>query len=139
MVLRDAVSAFCKKRRLPLSSTMQMVTSTLSFLASASAAATIVLMAARLTYFLLGKSAEYVVATKHNRANVRLNMYKMSPLLSQFLAAMQFPVQLLRFRIAVAVCQVADESPLMSRFPLVLSFEPRWHRSRQSRQTDCRR
>src|SRR5882762_2683357 len=123
MVLREAVSAFCKKSRLPLSSTMQMVTSTLSFLASASAAATIVLMAARLMYFLLGKSAEYVVATKHNTANVRLNMYKMSPLLlSQFLAAMQLPVQLLRFRIAIVAFQVADGSPLMSRFPLVL-----WH------------
>src|SRR5882672_8543051 len=109
MVFREAVSAFCRKRRLPLSSTMQMVTSTLSFFASASAAATIVLMAARLMYFLLGKSAEYVVATRHNRANVRLNMYKMSPLLlSQFLAAMQLPVWLGRFRIAVAVCQVAD-------------------------------
>src|SRR5882762_961012 len=64
MVLREAVSAFCKKRRLPLSSTMQMVTSTLSFLASASAAATMVLMAARLMYFLLGRSAETAVATK---------------------------------------------------------------------------
>src|SRR5258706_13920760 len=109
MVLREALSAFCKKSRLPLSSTMQMVTSTLSFLASASAAATIVLMAARLMYFLVGKSAEYVVANKHNRANVRLNMYKMSPLpLSQFLSPMQLPVHLVRFRIAVAVCQCRD-------------------------------
>ena len=51
--------AFCRKSRLPLSSTMQIVTSTFSFLASASAAATIVLIAARFTDFLVGRSAEY--------------------------------------------------------------------------------
>src|SRR6266496_5734500 len=57
MVLRPAASAFCRKRRLPLSSTMQIVTCTFRFCASASAAAAMVLMAARFRYFLVGRSA----------------------------------------------------------------------------------
>src|ERR1022692_749091 len=57
MVFNPAPSAFCRKRRLPLSSTTQMVTWTLRFWASASAAATMVLMAARFKVFLAGRSA----------------------------------------------------------------------------------
>src|SRR5262249_1998272 len=60
IVLRGAPSAFCRKSKLPLSSTTQSVTSTCRFSASASAAATIVLIAARFRYFLLGSSAEDV-------------------------------------------------------------------------------
>src|ERR1700758_3943473 len=57
MVLKDAPSAFSKKSKFPVGSTMQIVTSTFSSLALASDAATIVLMAVRLRYFLLGRSA----------------------------------------------------------------------------------
>src|SRR5258706_1708194 len=57
MVLRPAESPFCRNSRLPLSSTMQIVTCTFRFSASASAAVTIVLTAARLRNFLLGRSA----------------------------------------------------------------------------------
>src|SRR5882724_9306687 len=51
-----APSAFWRKSRLPLSSTMHMVTCTFRLCASASAAAAIVLMAARFSHFLLGSS-----------------------------------------------------------------------------------
>src|SRR4029077_855057 len=80
MVLSEAPSAFWRKRRLPLSSTMQMVTSTFCFLASASAAATIVLMAARLMYFLDGRSAAKAVATKASVTKSSLIMGRMLPL-----------------------------------------------------------
>src|SRR5712692_9994922 len=74
MVLRGALSAFSRKSRLPLSSTMQMVTSTCWRCASASAAATMVLMAARFRYFLLGRSAADAVRSRHRVATVSLNM-----------------------------------------------------------------
>src|ERR1035441_1768699 len=57
MVFNPAPSAFCRKSRLPLSSTMQIVTCTVRFWASDSAAATMVLMAARFRVFLEGRSA----------------------------------------------------------------------------------
>src|SRR5271154_506931 len=73
-VLSEAPSAFSRKSKLPLSSTMQIVTSTFSSLAFASEAATIVLMAARFRYFLLGRSlACMVIADKSITANT-LNM-----------------------------------------------------------------
>src|SRR5882762_8182022 len=74
MVLREAASAFWRKRRLPLSSTMQIVTSTLRFLASASAAATMVLMAARLMNFLDGRSAAEAVVIRASITKSSLNM-----------------------------------------------------------------
>src|SRR5271168_4903903 len=77
MVLSEAASAFCRKRRLPLSSTMQMVTSTLRFLASVSAAATMVLMAARLMYFLDGRSAAEAVVIRASITKSSLNMGRM--------------------------------------------------------------
>src|SRR5271157_4828789 len=57
MVFSEAPSAFCRNSRFPLSSMMQMVTCTLRFAASLSAAATMVLMAARFRYFRVGSSA----------------------------------------------------------------------------------
>jgi hypothetical protein len=51
-----------------LSSTMQIVSSTFSFLASASAAATIILIAAKFTNFLVGGSAECAAAKKLSMA-----------------------------------------------------------------------
>src|SRR5207245_10289300 len=77
MVLSGAPSAFCKKSRLPLSSTIQSVTSTFSSLAFASAAATIVLIAARFRYLLLGRSADDASATKPNPTKNSLNMRRM--------------------------------------------------------------
>src|SRR5712692_4554777 len=64
MVLSPAPSAFWRKSRLPLSSTMQMVTCTFRLCASASAAAAIVLMAARFSHFLLGSSAAQARVTE---------------------------------------------------------------------------
>src|SRR5713226_8015823 len=74
MVLRGALSAFSRKSRLPLSSTMQIVTSTCWRCASASAAATMVLMAARFRYFLLGSSAADAVRRRQTRAAVSLGI-----------------------------------------------------------------
>src|SRR5258707_10058210 len=85
MVLSDAPSAFCRKSRLPLSSTIQIVTSTFCFLASASAAATMVLIAARFKYFRVGRSAddgaatEDAVATRLSITTSSLNMRRMLP------------------------------------------------------------
>src|SRR6266851_3890716 len=72
MVLRGALSAFSRKSRLPLSSTMQMVTSTCWRCASASAPATMVLIVARFRYFLLGRSAADAVRARQTRAAVSL-------------------------------------------------------------------
>src|SRR5260370_35773012 len=84
MVFREAASAFWKNSRLPLSSTMQMVTSTCRFWASASAAATIVLMADRFKYFLVGRSAAKAVAAKKaSIAKSSLSMGRMLPLATQ--------------------------------------------------------
>jgi len=58
MVFREAVSAFCRKRRFAALIHDADGDIDIEFFASASAAATIVLIAARLMYFLLGKSAE---------------------------------------------------------------------------------
>src|SRR6266851_1905607 len=77
MVLRGALSAFSRKSRLPLSSTMQMVTSTCWRCASASAAATMVLTAARFRYFLLGKSAADAIRTRQRRAAVIVTCFDM--------------------------------------------------------------
>src|SRR5882672_7080331 len=85
MVLMDAASAFSRKSRLPLSSTIQIVTSTFCFLASASAAATMVLIAARFKYFRVGRSAddgaatEDAVATRLSITTSSLNMRRMLP------------------------------------------------------------
>src|SRR5258708_7828799 len=84
MVFREAASAFWKNSRLPLSSTMQMVTSTCRFWASTSAAATIVLMAAKFRYFLVGRSAAKAVAAKKaSIAKSSLSMGRMLPLATQ--------------------------------------------------------
>ena len=77
MVLNEAASAFSRKSRLPLSSTMQIVTSTFCFLASASAAATMVLIAARFRYFLVGRSADDAAATD-DAVTARLSITKNS-------------------------------------------------------------
>src|SRR5215472_7157242 len=68
MVFRVAPSAFCRNSRLPLSSMMQMVTWTLRFAISASAAAAIVFSAARFKYLREGRSAAEASrsALKHN-------------------------------------------------------------------------
>jgi hypothetical protein len=57
-----------------LSSTMQIVTDTFWRLASASAAATIVLIAARFKYFLEGKSAAIIVPIRQSTTTSGLNM-----------------------------------------------------------------
>src|SRR5882757_9559761 len=80
MVLSDAPSAFSRKSKLPLSSTTQMVTCTFRFLASASAAATIVLMVARSRYFLLGRSVAGIAEKKLNMTKSSLNMGEMLPI-----------------------------------------------------------
>src|ERR1039458_4173360 len=64
MVFNPAPSAFCRKSRLPLSSTMQIVTCTLRFWASDSAAATMVLMAAMFRVFLEGRSAAEIMGIR---------------------------------------------------------------------------
>src|SRR5882762_2125524 len=74
MVLWDALSAFSRNSRLPLSSTMQTVTSTCRFWASASAAATIVLMAARFRYLLLGSSATAIPTSTQSMTVSSLSM-----------------------------------------------------------------
>jgi hypothetical protein len=79
-VLRGAPSAFCRKRRLPLSSTMQRLTSTFRLWASASAAETMVLMAARLSCFLDGRSVAKVSATRARIAVSCLSMPRMLPI-----------------------------------------------------------
>src|SRR6476620_5997958 len=85
MVLSEAASAFSRKSRLPLSSTIQMVTSTFCFLASASAAATMVLIAARFRYFRVGRSADDeaatddAVAARLSITRKSLNMRRMLP------------------------------------------------------------
>src|ERR1700675_1018545 len=64
---------------------MQIVTSTFCFLASASAAATMVLIAARFKYFRVGRSAddgaatEDAVATRLSIITSSLNMRRMLP------------------------------------------------------------
>src|SRR6266436_8365988 len=73
----DAVSPFCKNSKFPLSSTMQIVTPTLRFFASASAAATIVLMAARSKYFFFGKSFAGIAPARLSNTKSRLNMRAM--------------------------------------------------------------
>src|SRR5580692_308305 len=77
MVLNDAPSAFSRKRRFPLSSTIQMVTSTLSFFASASAAATNALIVARSRRFLVGSSATETATMKVSITTKSLNMPRM--------------------------------------------------------------
>src|SRR5258708_4264774 len=62
-------SAFCRNSRFPLSSTMQIVTCTFRFCASASAPDTSFLMAARSKYFLLGSSAAHAM-TARLRSNI---------------------------------------------------------------------
>src|SRR5450755_343612 len=57
MVFNPAPSPFCRKSKLPLSSTMQIVTCTLRRWASDSAAVTMALIAARFKDFLTGRSA----------------------------------------------------------------------------------
>src|ERR1700722_11929422 len=79
MVLSGAPSAFCRNSRFPLSSTTQRVTSTPRFLASASAAATMVLIAARSRYFLLGRSLGKV-AKKLSITKNSLHMGRMLPI-----------------------------------------------------------
>src|SRR5579883_1299345 len=69
MVLSDTPSAFCKNSKLPLSSTTTMVTCTLRCCASCSAAATMVLMAARFRYFLVGRSAAITDTRKVSRSS----------------------------------------------------------------------
>src|ERR1035437_3227005 len=64
MVFNPAPSAFCRKSRLPLSSTMQIVTCTLRFWASDSAAATMVLMSAMFRVFLEGRSAAEIMGIR---------------------------------------------------------------------------
>src|SRR5947208_16933257 len=78
MVLREAASAFWRKSRLPLSSTKQIVTSTWRFWASASAAATMVLMAVRFRYFLEGRS---VAEDAMENASVTKSSFNMSRML----------------------------------------------------------
>jgi len=77
IVFMDAVSPFCKNSKFPLSSTMQIVTPTLRFFASASAAATIVLMAARSKYFFVGKSFAGIAPARLSNTKSRLNMRAM--------------------------------------------------------------
>src|SRR5580693_6195775 len=77
MVLNDAPSAFSRKRRFPLSSTIQMVTSTLSFFASASAAATNALIVPRSRRFLVGSSATETATMKVSITTKSLNMPRM--------------------------------------------------------------
>src|SRR5437879_10111329 len=77
MVLSDAPSAFSRKRRFPLSSTTQMVTSTLSFFASASAAATNALIVARSRRFLVGSSATETATMKVSITTKSLHMPRM--------------------------------------------------------------
>src|SRR5450755_1645243 len=79
MVFRVAPSAFCKNSKLPLSSMMQMVTCTLRFCASASAAAAIVLRAARFRYFLEGRSAAEARKTTLRKNTTSLSMANMIP------------------------------------------------------------
>src|SRR5262249_34892760 len=73
-VLIPAPSAFWRKSRLPLSSTMQMVTCASRFLASVSAAPTMVLSAARLRYLRVGSSAALASSTQVRAARVKLIM-----------------------------------------------------------------
>src|SRR5258705_1807781 len=87
IVLIGAASPFCRNNRFPLSSTMQMVTSTLRFFASASAAATMVLTAARSKYFFVGKSLEGETPDKLNNARSRLNMRAMLSIAPAFFHA----------------------------------------------------
>src|ERR1700694_5399854 len=98
MVLREAPSAFWRKSRFALSSTIQIVTSTFCFLASASAAATMVLIAARFRYFRVGRSAddgaatEDAAATRLSITTSSLNMRRMLPQ-----GESQFPVSCFQF------------------------------------------
>src|SRR6266446_4730278 len=87
IVLIGAASPFCRNNRFPLSSTMQIVTSTLRFFASASAAATIVLTAARSKYFFVGKSLEGETPNRVINARSRLNMRAMLSIAPAFFHA----------------------------------------------------
>src|SRR5438876_1112692 len=62
MVVSPAPSAFWRNRRFALSSMTTIVTWTLRLCISASAAATIVLIAARFKYFLDGRSAAVAIS-----------------------------------------------------------------------------
>src|SRR5580658_3084747 len=73
-VLSEAPSSFSRKSKLPLSSTMQMVTCTFISWAFASEAATMVLMAARFKYFRLGRSLPYMVISGSSITANRLNI-----------------------------------------------------------------
>src|SRR4051794_4534221 len=77
MVFSDTLSPFWRKSRFPLSSTMHIVTFTLRFAASASAPATIALIAATLRYFLVGKSAAVNAMAAAKETAISLNMGNM--------------------------------------------------------------
>ena len=84
MVLSGAAPAFGRKSRLPLSSTVQIVTSTFSFFWPAlQRPRPLVLIAARFTDFLVGRSAEYAAAKKPSTAKSSLDRCKMLPLATQ--------------------------------------------------------
>src|SRR6476620_10131582 len=106
MVLSVAASAFSRKSRLPLSSTIQMVTSTFCFLASASAAATIVLIAARFRYFRAGRSADDVAATDDAvaaRLSITKSSLNMRRMLPVGLVVFQQEPRALDFRLLFAI------------------------------------
>src|SRR6266478_2465771 len=92
MVLIGAASPFCRKSRFPLSSTMQIVTSTLRFFASASAAATMVLTAARSKYFFVGKSFEGIAPARLSNTKSKLNMRAMLSIAPAFFHAKMWRV-----------------------------------------------
>ena len=83
-VLMETPSPFWRKSRAPFSSTMQMVTDTFWRAASASAATTIFLMAARFKYFFEGRSAAISVPIRMNAISSDLNMRRMVSMGSRF-------------------------------------------------------
>src|SRR5258708_6149350 len=72
MVFGGGGSAFSRERRVPVSSTVQMVTLTCWRCASASAAAAMVLVGARVRYFLVGRAAADAIRARQKRAAVSL-------------------------------------------------------------------